>query len=70
MISKIVDKKIGQRAGPSHSDLKQLQNLYMCTHQHHVITPDKNFFWNSDCPCWEGKENCNSDIDCRGNLIC
>jgi len=66
----VTNQAVGQRNGPSSVDLRQITLLYMCPNFPRNSVPDGKDFCNDECPCWEGKGDCDSDIQCQGDLVC
>jgi len=62
---------IGQRDGPSASDIIQMRLLYQCQSGPRTLNEYNASPCSSDCQCWEGASGCGTDDNaCQGDLIC
>ena len=62
---------IGQRVGPSATDLIELRLLYQCLSGPRSLSAYNSNLCTSDCKCWEGAVGCNgNNAACRGDLRC
>lgn len=65
---------IGQRSGPTNTDILQIQLLYQCNigfRTFNVANVNANSFCTPDCPCWENAPyECENNSECQAGLVC